>query len=342
MSTNTFRNVRRQPLNLSQAALVNSGCLEGAAEPFPLVLTPGVDNVNLAAWAETNREHLEKELLRHGALLFRGFEVNGVERFGQFARAISPELLDYRERSSPRSEVINGVYTSTDYPADQAIHFHNEQSYTRSWPMKLYFFCVRAAVKGGATPIADGRKLLALLDPEIIEHFLAKRVRYVRNYGDGMGLTWQTAFQTTSKAAVEEYCRRACVSFEWKGGERLRTRQIFDTIVTHPKTKEELWFEHAAFFHITSLMPEVRQALLAEFKEEDLPFNTYYGDGSAIEESVLEQIREAHRKTVMRFDWREGDILLIDNMLTSHSREPFSGPRKIVVAMAELSSQEIS
>ena len=157
-----------------------------------------------------------------------------------------------------------------------------------------------------------------------------------------MGLTWQTAFQTTSKAAVEEYCRRACISFEWKGGERLRTRQIFDTIATHPKTKQELWFEHAAFFHITSLMPEVRQALLAEFKEEDLPFNTYYGDGSAIEESVLEQIREAHRKTVTRFDWREGDILLIDNMLTSHSREPFSGPRKIVVAMAELSPQEIS
>jgi len=342
LSTNTFRNVRRQPLNLSQAALVNSGSLEGAAEPFPLVLTPGVDNVNLVLWAETNREHLEKELLRHGALLFRGFEVNGVERFEQFARAISPELLDYRERSSPRTEVINGVYTSTDYPADQAIHFHNEQSYTRSWPMKLYFFCIRAAVKGGATPIADGRKLLALLDPEIIEHFLAKRVRYVRNYGDGMGLTWQTAFQTTSKAAVEEYCRRACVSFEWKGGERLRTRQIFDTIVTHPKTKQELWFEHAAFFHITSLMPQVRQALLEEFKEEDLPFNTYYGDGSPIEESVLEQIREAHRKTVTRFDWREGDILLIDNMLTSHSREPFSGPRKIVVAMAELSPQEIS
>lgn len=55
-----------------------------------------------------------------------------------------------------------------------------------------------------------------------------------------------------------------------------------------------------------------------------------------IEDCVLEEIREAYKQTATRFDWREGDIRLIDNMLTSHAREPFSRPRKIVVAMAEL------
>ena len=104
----------------------------------------------------------------------------------------------------------------------------------------------------------------------------------------------------------------------------------------HPKTNEELWFEHAAFFHVSSLPTDVRDSLLAEFAPEDLPMNTYYGDGSAIEDSVLQEIRDAYQRTATRFDWREGDILLIDNMLTSHAREPFSGPRKIVVAMAEL------
>jgi len=121
---------------------------------------------------------------------------------------------------------------------------------------------------------------------------------------------------------------------------RLRTRQVFDAIFAHPKTGEMVWFEHVAFFHITSLAPDVRQALMAEFKEEDLPFNTYYGDGSAIEESTLEQVRQAYRQTAARFDWRGGDILLIDNMLTSHAREPFSGARKIAVAMAELHPPE--
>jgi hypothetical protein len=202
--------------------------------------------------------------------------------------------------------------------------------------MKLYFFCVRAADQKGATPIADGRTVLKRLGPQLKERFIDKRVMYVRNYGDGMGLDWQTTFQTTSKVVVEDYCRRSSIYFEWKDKERLRTRQIFDTIIKHPKTNEPLWFEHAAFFHISSLEPGVRDALLAEFKAEDLPFNTYYGDGSVIEDSVLEEIREAYRQTAVRFDWCEGDILLIDNMLTSHAREPFSGARRIVVAMAEL------
>ena len=335
MSTNQFR-AARQPLSLSQEKLVKTGSLPGDVATFPLVLSPGVENVNLIHWAVKNREQTERELLRHGALLFRGFKVDGVKGFEQFARAISAELLDYRERSSPRSEVTKGIYTSTDHPADQSIHFHNEQSYTHSWPMKLYFFCVRAADQRGATPIADGRTVLKRLGLQLKERFIDKRVMYVRNYGDGIGLDWQTTFQTTSKVVVEDYCRRNSIYFEWKDKERLRTRQIFDTIIKHPKTHEPLWFEHAAFFHISSLEPGVRDALLAEFKDEDLPFNTYYGDGSVIEDSVLEEIRGVYRQTAVRFDWSEGDILLIDNMLTSHAREPFSGPRRIVVAMAEL------
>lgn len=35
------------------------------------------------------------------------------------------------------------------------------------------------------------------------------------------------------------------------------------------------------------------------------------------------------------FPWQTGDVLMLDNMLTAHAREPFQGPRKVVVAMAE-------
>lgn len=338
-SGDEFKSVRRKPLNLSQEILVKTGGLNGSDAPFPLVISPNVEGVNLALWAEKDRTRIEQELLRYGALLFRGFGLESIEAFEEVARAVSKELLDYRERSSPRSEISRGVYTSTDHPSDQSIHFHNEQSYTRRWPMKLYFFCMKAAEKGGATPIADGRKILKHLDPAVKDKFLEKRVMYVRNYGDGLGLSWQTAFQTTSKAVVEDYCRRASIIFEWKDGERLRTKQLFDAIVKHPKTQEAVWFEHTAFFHITSLAPEVRETFLSEFKEEDLPFNTYYGDGSAIEERALEQIREAYKREAARFVWRKGDLLLIDNMLTSHSRDPYVGPRKIAVAMAELYPQ---
>ncbi len=35
------------------------------------------------------------------------------------------------------------------------------------------------------------------------------------------------------------------------------------------------------------------------------------------------------------FPWRTGDVLMLDNMLTAHARDPFEGPRKVVVAMAQ-------
>ncbi len=335
-----FRAARPKPLSVSGASLVKA-TLWGEEAGLPLVMEAASEEVDLSGWARSRREELEAELLRHGAVLFRNFGVRTVAEFEQVVRAVSTALLDYTERSSPRSEVQRGIYTSTDYPADQSIHFHNEQSYTRSWPMKLWFFCLKAADKGGATPLADGRKVLKILDPRLRERFMSKKVMYVRNYIDHLGLSWQDAFQTTDRAEVEAHCRKAAIDFEWREGNLLRTRQVFEAVVAHPKTGELLWFEHVAFFHISSLEPAVRDTLLAEYETEDLPFNTYYGDGSPIESSVLNEIREAYRRVAVRFPWQEGDVLLIDNMLTSHGREPYEGPRKIVVAMTDLYSKDI-
>ena len=89
------------------------------------------------------------------------------------------------------------------------------------------------------------------------------------------------------------------------------------------------------FFNITSLPAGVRAAFTSGIEEEDLPFNTYYGDGSPIEAAVLEEVREAYDRETIAFPWEKNDILMVDNMLVAHGRQPFTGPRKIVVAMAE-------
>jgi alpha-ketoglutarate-dependent taurine dioxygenase len=336
VNTHKFKTVRRQPVNLSQAALVRAGSLAGAAGPFPLVLSPGVEGVNLARWAEANREHVEQELLRHGALLFRGFDVAGVERFEEFARALCPELLDYRERAAPRVEVGRNVYTSTEYPAEHPIPLHHEMSYSHNWPTKIWFYCVQPPRERGATPIADDRKVFRRLDSKIKETFARKKVMYTRNYGEGVDLSWQEGFQTTDRARVEQYCRAAHTEFEWREGDRLRTRQVRQAVAVHPKTGDMVWFNHAHMFHISNVEPEVRAALLEQFREEDLPRNAYYGDGTPIESSVLDEVRGVYQEEAFAFPWQEGDIMMLDNFLTTHGREPFVGPRKIVVAMAEL------
>jgi hypothetical protein len=214
-------------------------------------------------------------------------------------------------------------------------------SYSHNWPTKIWFYCVNPAELGGATPIADDREIIKRIDPKIKEKFIRKNVMYVRNYGEGVDLSWQDVFQTTDKANVEEYCHRHHTEFEWKSGNRLKTRQVRQAVVTHPKTGDTVWFNHAHMFHISNVEPATREALLAEFALEDLPRNAFYGDGSVIETSVLDVIRGVYQESAIRFTWQKGDILLLDNFLASHGRDPYVGPRKIVVAMAELFSNEV-
>jgi alpha-ketoglutarate-dependent taurine dioxygenase len=330
-----LKSIKRKTLSLSKDALVKFGPLvEG--ESLPLVVEPEVDTLNPAAWAAANRALVESQLHAHGALLFRGFRVAGVEGFEELARAVTPDLLDYRERAAPRKVVGRNVYTSTEFPADQWIPLHHEMSYSHNWPTKIWFYCEQAAARGGSTPVADDRRVFKLIDPKIKEVFIRKKVMYVRNYGEGVDMTWRDAFQTDDRAQVEDYCRRSHTTFEWKDGDRLRTRQVRQAVATHPVLGETVWFNHAHMFHVSNLQPAVRESLLSEFKEDELPRNAFYGDGTPIENSVLEEIRAVYREAAVAFSWREGDVLLLDNFLTSHGREPFEGPRRIVVAMAEL------
>lgn len=334
-SFKSFLSAERKTITVSKKQLIRLSYLK-EEDGFPLVIEPEVDNFNLESWAKDNSDFLESQLLKHGAILFRGFNVDGIQKFEQFTRAISPELLDYRERAAPRKEVGSKVYTSTEYPADQYIPLHHEMSYSHSWPTKIWFFCLQPPQQGGRTPIANDRKVFQLIDPEIKERFLQKKVMYIRNYGEGVDLTWQEAFQTDDPAVVEEYCRKAFTSFEWIDGNRLRTRQIRQAVATHPKTGDQVWFNHTHMFHMSNLKPAVRESLLEEFKEDELPRNAFYGDGSRIEDSVLQEIREIYQQASVSFAWQKADILMVDNFLVSHGREPFTGPRKILVAMAEM------
>lgn len=331
--------IRRQAVNVSQEGLIKTEFLH-PEQSLPLVVQPTVEQVNLVAWATCNRSFIETQLPKYGGILFRNFNIKTEAEFEQFIRAISSELLEYRDRSSPRHEVGDKIYTSTDYPAEQSIFLHNEGTYWLTWPLKIYFGCLIAPQQGGETPIANIRNVFARIDPKIRARFIQKKVLYVRNYNDGFGLTWQTVFQTKNKAKVEEYCHRNQIEFEWKDGDRLRTQQVRQAHALHPITGEMVWFNHAAFFHVSTLEPTIRESLLAEFKEEDLPHQTYYGDGSTIESSVLDEIRSAYRQETVTFPWQEGDILMLDNMLVAHGRTPFFGSRKVVVGMAEPYSQE--
>ncbi|WP_193197120.1 non-ribosomal peptide synthetase [Nostoc sp. MG11] len=333
-----FKAFKSQPkptvINLSQQELITESFLQLEGN-VPLVITPKFSDLNLPIWAENNQAFIINNLSKSGGILFRGFAINQKEDFEQFVSAVCPQLMPYTESSTPRTKLSEKVYTSTEFPADQTIALHNESSYASTYPMKIWFCCIEPANQGGETPIADVRKVFQRIHPQIRERFQERGWMLVRNYGHGFGLPWQKAFHTTDKAVMEKYCRNACIQVEWRDNNCLRTRQVRPAIAQHPKTGEMVWFNHVVFWHVSSLQTQFREKFFNEFTEEDLPYNTFYGDGSPIENSVIAEIREAYQQEIIIYPWQKGDILMLDNMLTAHGRNPYSGSRKILTAMGE-------
>jgi alpha-ketoglutarate-dependent taurine dioxygenase len=337
-----MRRTRGRPMVLSGDALVDArpyadharSASPAAPDGHVLLVQPAIPGVDLAVWAAGHRAWLETQLHAYGGLLFRGFGVASSMILDQVIAAIAGEPLSYRERSSPRTQVSGNVYTSTEHPPDQRIFLHCENSYQHVWPRRVFFCCVTPAETGGQTPIADTRRVFAQIDPAIRRRFADRQVMYVRNFGDGLGLSWQAVFQTDDPAVVEDYCRAAGITWTWRDGQRLTTRQIRPAIARHPDTGQDVWFNHATFFHVTTLDPLIREVLLSRMREDELPNNTYYGDGQPIEPAVMDEMRAAYAASTRLFEWERGDLLLLDNMLMAHGREPFTGTRRVLVGMA--------
>lgn len=327
--------VRRKAVDVSATSLVEwSPMSEG--QTLPLVARPTVPGVDLIDWVAKEKALINEKLLVHGGILFRGFTLASTADFEKLVDALSSgSLLHYTYRSTPRTNVEGKIYTSTEYPHDQHIPLHNEMAYSRSWPLKIWFYSVTAAPVGGETPFADSRRVCAGIDPEVRQRFADKGVMYVRNYGGGLDLPWQEVFNTDDAKEVEAYCAESGIELEWRDGDRLRTRQVCAGVRNHPVTGDPVWFNQAHLFHVSSLLPEIRDSLLEAVGEDELPRNAYYGDGSPISDEDLAEVRRVLAEEEVAFPWEQGDLVLLDNMLAAHARRPFEGPRKVLVGMAE-------
>lgn len=334
---NKFKKIKPKAVNIAPQELVKTSYLQ-PEQDLLLVIEPNTEDFDLADWGNNKRDYLETNLLNHGAILFRGFQTDSVDKFEQVASAICPNLFtNYGDL--PREGNSEKVYKSTPYPNDRAILFHNESSHLHSYPLKIWFFCVQPAQQGGETPIVDCHQVYQLLDPKLRSHLEEKQLMYVRNYIEGLDVSWQDFFHTTDKTLVEKYCRQSGMDYQWLLDNGLRTKKIRPAISYHPQTGKPVFFNQVQLHHISCLESDVRQSLLSNLGAENLPRNVYYGDGSPIEDSVMAEIGAAYQQAQVSFPWQQGDILMLDNMRVAHGRNPYQGDRKIVVAMGEMSNK---
>lgn len=297
---------------------------------FPALIEKD-SNKDLSEYILSNKFDFDSNLSKYGAILFRGFEVDTVEKFQFLSEAVNEQLVDYKLRSSPRHKLSDNVYVSTTYPKTQAINMHSESSYDPNYPLRIAFCCITPSELGGQTPIADNRIVLNNIDTKLAKKFREKGILYKRNLTGFLGMSWQESFQTSNKHDVENLCRKNNIEYKWSNEGALELAWSREAIIIHPSTREEVWFNHSMFFNKYSFDLKLLNVISSD---DELPNNTFFGDGEKITKKEFDNIKEAYEKSKVEFDWQKGDVLFLDNILMSHSRNPYEGDREIVVSMS--------
>jgi alpha-ketoglutarate-dependent taurine dioxygenase len=287
------------------------------------------------SWAAEHRDALRAVVAEHGSVLVRGLGMRDAAEIGAVFRRLATGLMTEKEAFAPRRTYSAGVYSSSKWPPNQPMCMHHELSYTLEFPGLMLLACLAAPTDGGATAVADSPTVLDALPTELIERFEREGWLLTRNYNDEIGASFAEAFGTEYRGAVESYCRANAIEFEWQPDGGLRTRQRRSAVVRHPVTGQRCWFNQIAFLNEWTLAPEVREFLVDVYGADGLPFNTRFGNGDPIGEDVVQLLNQVYEANTAREPWQAGDLMLVDNVRTAHSREPFEGPREVLVAMAD-------
>lgn len=290
------------------------------------------DADGLLAWL--SNQDIGDLLVEHKALVFRGFGVTPAT-LNPVIDMLLPNRLAYVHGNSPRTKVGDNLYTSTDYPPEFTISLHNEMSYAARWPSRLIFFCQQAPTSGGATPVVNGRLWLDAIRPEVREAF-AGGVRYVQNLHGGLGLgkSWQATFETDDREEVEAFLKDTDAEWEWRADDALWISQVRPATIRHPVSGLEVWFNQADQWHVAGLGEEAAD-LIELLSEDEAPQSVQFADGSPIPAEWICHIQQVGLDHAVDVDWREGDLMVIDNVLVGHGRRPYAGQRRVLVAMSD-------
>jgi len=317
-------------------------------EPLPLVLRPKGE-ANPKSLPEAIVDHgdsIRRQLLEHGGVLFRGFPVRSATDFQAVIDALGlGHALDYIGGDSPRRKVTASVYTSTEAPRSIKIPLHNELSFVRRHPKHIFFFCDVAPSDRGETIVADARRVYRALDPAVRERFVERGLKYVSSYygrSKVMDLvnpshkSWRQVFETDDRARVEELCREHEFDFEWQGDNWIRISQTRPAVATHPETGETVWFCQTHLYDFNPRLLGLWRWVGAKIfyaRPHTRLHEVFHADGSPISRADLYHVLDALDACTVSFPWKQGDVLVLDNVLSMHGRAPFTGERRILAAM---------
>lgn len=253
-----------------------------------------------------------------------------------------------------RRALSPALRATDDYPQHLWLLPHNEILYQRQMPSKLLFFSATDCTpdQGGRTFVHSAETFeswlrdqgppgLALIDELRIHGFLIEMGFLDENHPEkstNYFRSWQDRFQTHDRHEAQARCLAATLQFDecWWVEERTQNAdKTYWTLMTRIRIPA---YYHDPITHQESLFfPRIAldaPALLNGYRRYPL------GNGRDFSPAELDLLLNAFLATREGVHWQAGDILLVDNIRYGHSREAFSGPRSLGVAMAGMFSTE--
>lgn len=297
----------------------------------------GISPKDFVTYYQNHKTDLEHRLTVQGFIKFNGIQIETQDDFKEIINTIGEDFLDYVDGNSPRTKLSGNVYSSTEFTETQRITMHNELSYSAKWPNKLFLSCLTPAQTGGETLLADSRTILQVMDPGIVKRIEEHGIIYYRNLhsGAGMGPSWQQTFETEDKKVAEAHCKNLSMKYNWVDDHCLRLEYQTKGVIRHRSTSERIWFNQIDQFHPSHLGEELSDVMLSLYESyEKFPMYVTFGNGASIEEEMIKEIMDTIDSVTIAPEWSKNEFLILDNELFSHGRNPFTGARKVLVAMS--------
>ncbi|NMF62266.1 hypothetical protein DP115_05470 [Brasilonema octagenarum UFV-OR1] len=337
---------------------------------LPLVIEPVKEKsfAVLKALLKESAQWFNKQLDTYGAILFRGFEVEGAEQFQKALELLNIELESvYHFGSAHRVRITEKVFTSSEAPPDVIIAPHNELNMVPVRPGVLAFFCQVQPDLYGETPIINTEKLFYDLSPSLqhkIGNFPQQFVRYVPNH------LLEMVFEDLSPEEITKLLQEQGFDFNWEEDGSISFECSYIPLFSHPRTSrlcfglsivdclvsrewyrnigQRYSFKQRLYYNLlpAKLYKNIQQratttaTVVDGSQKRTSTLNAYFlnkdGQSTNMTEAEAKELGQAEWKNAVIFQWKQGDILVIDNLQVAHSRLNTKLKRKILTAFGNM------
>ncbi|WP_053691657.1 TauD/TfdA family dioxygenase [Streptomyces sp. WM6372] len=286
------------------------------------------------SWLHDTAETIRDRMLVNGAVLVRGLPLDGPNSLVEARTALGITIHTPVEAFNQRNDFGNGIVSPIGWPDERNICPFQEGSFSRAFPSVVLTACITAPDGDGQAHLSDTRRIAAHLPATLADRIRTDGWTMTRVFHDGFGISWREAFGVADRAELDRLLATAGIESHWLPNGTLRTVRHRPGVIEHPATGDECWFNQISFLNAGSLEPAER-AIMTKAFGQDIPMDTFFGDGSPLSEEDLAAIQHAYDSVKIGVPWRSGDLLITDNILTAQGRSSFAGSPEFLLALGE-------